>query len=70
MPHPRLPPAWLTYFMGPVARGVARSLRLSSAKLKHNTAWSPRYRSVREGWRAMVAEMQTGARKAPGASGR
>ena len=58
VPHPRLPPAWLTYFMGPVARGLARSLRLSNAKLKHSTTWSPKYRSIREGWRATVADMR------------
>ena len=56
-PAPRLPPAWAARLFGPVGRLLARSLRISNRKLKQETGWQPKYRSVREGWRAVVSDL-------------
>jgi 2-alkyl-3-oxoalkanoate reductase len=53
-PPPRLPPAWTAYLAGSLGRMLARSLRVSNAKLRANTGWAPRYRSVREGFPAVI----------------
>jgi nucleoside-diphosphate-sugar epimerase len=53
--HPRLPPAWLATVGGSIARGLARSQRISNRKLRGASSWAPRYRSVREGFPAAVA---------------
>jgi nucleoside-diphosphate-sugar epimerase len=53
---PRFPPQWSSPFFG-VARAMARSLRISNRKLRDETGWRPRYRSVREGWPATLREM-------------
>ena len=50
-----LPPAWMAKLSGSVGETVGRSHRLSNAKLKQATGWAPRYRSVAEGWRSVVA---------------
>lgn len=47
--HPRLPPPWLAKVGGPVARTLARSLRITNRKLRA-AGWEPKYPSVREGW--------------------
>ena len=52
----RLPPPWAAPLAGPVGKTLARSLRISNSKLR-NTGWAPKYRSVREGFRAALAEM-------------
>lgn len=57
VPAPRLPPAWAQRLFGPVGRLLARSLRISNRRLKQETGWRPKYPSVREGWRAVVAEL-------------
>jgi len=54
---PRFLPAWLTPLFGSLGEMMARSLRLSNDKLKGATNWAPRYRSIREGWPAMLAQM-------------
>jgi nucleoside-diphosphate-sugar epimerase len=54
--RPKLPPPWMAPLAGPVGKMLARSLRISNMKLR-NAGWAPRYRSVREGFRATVAEM-------------
>lgn len=51
---PRLPPAWVTRLAGSLGETVARSQRISNRKLRETTGWSPRYRSMREGWRSVV----------------
>lgn len=57
VPAPRLPPAWLTLLMGPVARALSRSLRLSNRKLRQTCGWAPRLPSVRDGWPEVVAAL-------------
>ena len=56
-PAPRLPPAWAAQFFGPVGQLLARSRRISTRSLRQATGWQPKYPSVREGWRAVVAEL-------------
>lgn len=53
---PRLPPPWLTFLFGSVGEMLARSLRISNRKLRAECGWAPQYRSVREGWRAVLAQ--------------
>jgi nucleoside-diphosphate-sugar epimerase len=52
---PKIPPAWLAPLAGAIGTTIARSLRLSNRKLKSASAWSPRYASTRESWRAAYA---------------
>ena len=54
---PRLPPAWLKHLFGSAGELLARSQRISSEKLENATGWTPRYRSVREGWSALVESL-------------
>ena len=56
-PPPRLPPAWLGPLMGPVARALGRSLRISNRKLREAAGWAPRLASVRVGWPELVAAL-------------
>jgi nucleoside-diphosphate-sugar epimerase len=55
--HPRLMPAWTTRLVGPVARMLSRSQRISNRKLR-GCGWKPKYESVREGFQATVAAMK------------
>jgi nucleoside-diphosphate-sugar epimerase len=48
---PRLLPAWLAPLAGTVGRTMARSLRISNARLKNTGRWAPRYRTMVEGLR-------------------
>jgi nucleoside-diphosphate-sugar epimerase len=57
--HPKLPPEWLTFLAGPVARTMARSLRLSNRKLE-TFGWKPKYRSVRDGFPDAVGAFKPG----------
>jgi nucleoside-diphosphate-sugar epimerase len=59
--HAKLPPAWAVRFAGPVGKGLARSHRISNLKLRNTAGWAPKYRSVREGFQATVAELAGGA---------
>jgi nucleoside-diphosphate-sugar epimerase len=54
---PKLPGPWLTRLFGSLGEMAARSLRMSNQRLRAASGWSPRYRSVREGWPAVVAAM-------------
>jgi NAD dependent epimerase/dehydratase family enzyme len=54
---PRLPRACGRLLLGPGAPAILRSQRVTNAKLAAATGWSPRHRSVREGWRAIAAEL-------------
>ena len=58
VPPPKLVPPWVVHLTGSVGETVARSLRVSNRKLRRECAWAPRYRSVREGYRAVVAELK------------
>lgn len=53
--HPRFMPAWTTHLMGSLGEMFARSLRMSNAKLRAATHWSPRYPSAADGIPAAVA---------------
>lgn len=57
-------PLHLPAFLGPVAFGQAwryfsRSQRVSNAKLKRATHWTPEVRSVLEGWPLVAAELRS-----------
>jgi nucleoside-diphosphate-sugar epimerase len=54
VPPPRLPPAWMAWSFGSMGELLARSQRISNRKFKSATGWAPKYRSVRDGWRALV----------------
>ncbi|MFN2602364.1 MAG: NAD-dependent epimerase/dehydratase family protein [Gemmatimonadaceae bacterium] len=47
---PHMLPEWLTKVMGSVGETLGRSLRLSNTRLREATGWSPRVRSIVEGW--------------------
>jgi nucleoside-diphosphate-sugar epimerase len=57
---PRLLPDWATPLFGSLGRTLSRSLRMSNRKLREATGWAPKYPSVREGWPATLAEMNSG----------
>jgi nucleoside-diphosphate-sugar epimerase len=52
---PKLLPAWLTRLGGSTMELLARSVRMSNAKLRSVRGWAPRYPSVRDGWAAFVS---------------
>lgn len=54
---PKYPPSWLRYLTGSIGETLARSLRISNAKLKRETGWSPEYQSAREGWPVVLREL-------------
>ena len=56
-PSPWLPPAWAAKLFGSVGETIGRSHRMSNAKFRRASGWLPRYPSVVEGWRSVVAEM-------------
>jgi nucleoside-diphosphate-sugar epimerase len=58
---PRVLPRWLSRLGGSMSELLARSQRISNRKLKQESGWAPRYSSVREGWPAMVAELEQSA---------
>jgi nucleoside-diphosphate-sugar epimerase len=51
---PRLMPRWLSPLGGKTMELLSRSHRMSNAKLKSASGWSPRWRSAREGLPAAV----------------
>jgi nucleoside-diphosphate-sugar epimerase len=56
-PPPKMLPRWTRWFMGSLGELLSRSQRISNRKLKSATHWTPRYRSVREGWPEVVAAL-------------
>ena len=54
---PRLPPAWTGRLLGSMGELLSRSQRISNAKLRSASAWTPRFPSAREGLRAAAEEM-------------
>jgi nucleoside-diphosphate-sugar epimerase len=54
-PPPKLPPAWLARLGGSLTELLSRSQRISNRRFREETGWAPRYRSVREGWPAVIA---------------
>jgi 2-alkyl-3-oxoalkanoate reductase len=60
VPPPKLPPTWLTPLFGSIGEMASRSQRMSNRKLKSASGWKPRFPSVREGWRDIVAHLDAG----------
>lgn len=56
-PVPRPIPGWMAALGGPTTRMLSRSVRMSNAKLKGASEWTPRWRSAREGLPAVVEEL-------------
>lgn len=54
---PAIPPGWVSHLMGSLGEMMSRSLRISNRKLKAASGWRPKYPSAREGWRAVVDEL-------------
>jgi nucleoside-diphosphate-sugar epimerase len=54
VPQPKPVPAWLAALGGKTLALLARSQRMSNAKLKAASGWAPRWRSAREGLPAAV----------------
>lgn len=55
--RPRMLPGWVSAIGGSSAELFSRSLRMSNAKLKAASGWTPRWRSGREGWPAAVTQL-------------
>ena len=58
MRPPRLLPAWLAKLSGSLGETLARSLRVSNAKLKGATRWTPSVPNVEDGLRRVVAALR------------
>ena len=56
-PPPKLLPGWLVSLGGSIMELLTRSLRISNRKLWEETGWAPAFRSVREGWPAVVRSL-------------
>jgi nucleoside-diphosphate-sugar epimerase len=66
-PRLRLLPAWLTGFGGSAMELLSRSQRMTNAKLKGATGWTPAWPSAREGLRAAVRALRPDAPRRTGA---
>jgi nucleoside-diphosphate-sugar epimerase len=66
VPRPHLPPAWTAYLAGGMGNLLARSQRVSNARLRAASGWAPRYRSVREGFPAAVGAFPPAPRRRRG----
>jgi nucleoside-diphosphate-sugar epimerase len=56
---PRTPPRWLTRITGSFGDTLGRSLRLSNAKFRQASGWTPSVPSVRTGWKVLLDEMRS-----------
>lgn len=56
---PRVLPRWLTMITGSLGDTLGRSLRLSNAKFRQASGWTPTVPSVRTGWKVLVSEMKS-----------
>lgn len=54
---PRFLPAWMARLAGSMGETLARSLRISNRRFRDASGWAPRYPSAREGWPAVVREV-------------
>jgi nucleoside-diphosphate-sugar epimerase len=61
MRRPRLMPAWLAKLGGASTELLSRSQRMTNAKLKGASAWTPGWRTAREGLRAAVQALSSDA---------
>ena len=59
VPPPKLLPPFVTPLFGSAGRLLARSLRISNRKLRETSGWSPKHRSVREGFSAVLPKSGT-----------
>lgn len=55
--RPKFLPSWFKYLAGSMGETLARSLRMSNRLFKEKSGWSPRYKSVREGFPALAAQL-------------
>ncbi len=56
---PRIPPRWFTRMAGSLGETLGRSHRLSNAKFRQASGWTPSVPSVRTGWHRLVDEMRS-----------
>ena len=56
---PRTPPRWFTRIAGSLGETLGRSLRLSNAKFRQASGWTPSVPSVRTGWGRLIEEMRS-----------
>ena len=54
---PRIMPGWLTRAFGSIGETLGRSHRVSNAKLKNASGWTPGVPSLREGWPRLLSEI-------------
>ena len=57
--RPKFLPSWFKYLAGSMGETLARSHRMSNRLFKERSGWSPRYKSVREGFPALVAQLMS-----------
>jgi 2-alkyl-3-oxoalkanoate reductase len=57
---PTLPPAWLARVTGSVGETLSRSQRISNRKFREASGWRPTLPSVRDGWAAVLRQLQHG----------
>jgi len=50
VPRPKTPPQWLVPLTGSMGETMARSLRISNARLREFGDWRPQHATAREGW--------------------
>ncbi|MGQ0642650.1 MAG: hypothetical protein ACT4P6_18055 [Gemmatimonadaceae bacterium] len=53
---PKILPAWLARLAGSIGETIARSLRISNAKLQAASQWTPKYPSARKGLAAVLPD--------------
>jgi 2-alkyl-3-oxoalkanoate reductase len=54
---PRFAPAWTARLLGSIGEMLARSQRMSNARLRETGMWRPEYPSIREGWGPVLAAL-------------
>lgn len=54
---PSFLPGWMARAAGGLGELLSRSQRISNAKLRAACGWTPRYPSMREGWRSVVSQL-------------
>ena len=57
LPRPKPFPSWLAKFGGPIVSLLARSERISSAKLRGSSSWTPRYANAAAAWPEVLAQL-------------
>ena len=58
VPAPSPFPVWISGCSASLREMLSRSLSVSNRKLRSVSAWKPKYRSVREGWPAVVVALR------------